>query len=147
MKSKAIIVDLDGTLCDVDHRVHFVQKHPKDWAGFNSKMSDDLLHNWCQELIDAMRARNYKILFVTGRGDSYQEVTKTWLKKHGIIFDLLLMRSAGDLREDADIKEDLYKERIQNFYDVLFVLDDRASVVERWRNLGLVCLQCAPGNF
>jgi hypothetical protein len=27
------------------------------------------------------------------------------------------------------------------------VLDDRDAVVKGWRNLGLTCLQCAPGDF
>ena len=31
--------------------------------------------------------------------------------------------------------------------DVLFVVDDRQKVVDMWRDLGLVVLQPAPGNF
>jgi hypothetical protein len=30
---------------------------------------------------------------------------------------------------------------------VLFVVEDRNRVVEMWREEGLVCLQCAPGEF
>ena len=30
---------------------------------------------------------------------------------------------------------------------VLFVVEDRSRVVEMWRAEGLVCLQCAPGEF
>jgi hypothetical protein len=30
---------------------------------------------------------------------------------------------------------------------VLFVVEDRNRVVEMWRKEGLVCLQCAPGEF
>ncbi len=31
MKEKAIIVDLDGTLCNIDHRLKYVQKEDKEW--------------------------------------------------------------------------------------------------------------------
>jgi hypothetical protein len=30
---------------------------------------------------------------------------------------------------------------------ILFVVEDRNRVVEMWRSEGLVCLQCAPGEF
>jgi hypothetical protein len=30
---------------------------------------------------------------------------------------------------------------------VLFIVEDRAAVVEMWRAAGYVCLQCAPGEF
>jgi DNA transposition AAA+ family ATPase len=32
-------------------------------------------------------------------------------------------------------------------YNVRFAIDDRDRVVDAWRDLGLVCLQCAPGDF
>jgi hypothetical protein len=30
---------------------------------------------------------------------------------------------------------------------ILFVVEDRSRVVKMWRSEGLVCLQCAPGEF
>ena len=30
---------------------------------------------------------------------------------------------------------------------ILFMVEDRSRVVEMWRSEGLVCLQCAPGEF
>jgi len=30
---------------------------------------------------------------------------------------------------------------------IIFVVEDRSRVVEMWRSEGLVCLQCAPGEF
>jgi hypothetical protein len=30
---------------------------------------------------------------------------------------------------------------------VLLVVEDRTRVVQMWREEGLVCLQCAPGEF
>ncbi len=146
-KAKAIIVDLDGTLCNVDHRVHFVQRHPKDWGSFNKNMIHDDINNWCYELIEAMRIKNYKIVIVTGRDEDYRSQTIEWLRKYKVHFDQLLMRPSKDYREDSDIKEELFNQFVKDQYEVTFVLDDRKSVVERWRKLDLVCLQCAPGEF
>lgn len=33
--SKAIIVDLDGTLANCEHRRHFLETKPKDWKSFH----------------------------------------------------------------------------------------------------------------
>ena len=144
---KAIIVDLDGTLCDVEHRVHHVQGGRNDWLQFNQLLVHDPLNHWCFELINAMSAQDYKIIFITGRGEAYRELTEAWLAKHQIKFAHLFMRGILDFREDADVKEDIYVQQVQNDYEILFVVDDRKSVVDRWRFLKLICLQCAPGNF
>lgn len=146
-KKKAIVVDLDGTLCDVEHRIHHVKGPKKNWKAFNESIIHDTIYEWCSELISAMRDRGYEIIFVTGRSDDYREHTTNWLSKHQVNFDHLYMRAVRDFREDSDVKEDLYREFIEPHYNILFVVDDRMSVVERWRKMGLVCLQCAPGNF
>ena len=146
-KSKAIIVDLDGTLCDVEHRVHHVRSRSKDWDAFNNGMDKDQPYYWCLELIAAMRARDYKILFVTGRDEDFREMTEAWLLRHNVEYNDLHMRKAKDFREDSIVKEEIYLQKIEPHTQVLFVVDDRKSVVERWRKLGLTCLQCAPGDF
>ena len=144
---KAIIVDLDGTLCDVEHRVHHVQSKPQRWKEFNDGMKFDKINRWCELLIKAMQGQSFKILFVTGRGEDYRRDTEEWLSKHHVVYDGLFMRPVNDFREDSDIKEELYCNHIKDKFDVVFVVDDRASVVKRWRELGLVCLQCDWGDF
>ena len=146
-KHKAIIVDLDGTLCDVEHRVHHVKSKPKNWDAFNQALSQDRPHFWCIELMAAMKSYGYKIYFVTGRGENYRKMTIDWLDSHKILFDELHMRKDQDFREDAEVKEEIFIDVIDKNSRILFVVDDRKSVVERWRKLGLTCLQCAVGDF
>ncbi len=147
LRKPAIIVDLDGTLCDVEHRVHHVRGATRNWKMFNELMVHDTLNHWCFEIIEAMSQRSYQILFVTGRAEEYRFHTQEWLNKENVKYDQLYMRGVLDQREDADVKEDIYLNLIEPFCQVLFVIDDRKSVVDRWRKLELVCLQCAPGNF
>jgi hypothetical protein len=55
------------------------------------------------------------------------------------------MRKSGDNRPDYIIKEEMWKEANKN---ILFVLDDRRSVVNMWRRqLGIVCFAVADGDF
>jgi hypothetical protein len=57
------------------------------------------------------------------------------------------MRKYGDYRKDYVVKREIYEQLIAPDYDILCVLDDRNSVVDMWREIGLTCLQVAPGDF
>ena len=85
LKPMAIICDLDGTLCKIDHRLHFVQRPnadgiKKDWMGFFKAMKDDEVNVWCNELLKRF-GNNYKIVLCSGRPDSFRRETKSWLSR------------------------------------------------------------------
>jgi len=94
-------------------------------------------------------------VFVSGRSEDHRAPTLEWLHSLPSIGNPrrwlsefpLYMRSSEDYRDDRIIKEEIYKNRIESVYNVLFVLDDRDRVVTMWRELGLTCLQVASGDF
>jgi hypothetical protein len=57
------------------------------------------------------------------------------------------MREDGDCRSDVEVKEEIYEKYLKGVVDIAFCIDDRQSVVDMWRSKGLVCLQCAKGDF
>jgi hypothetical protein len=57
------------------------------------------------------------------------------------------MRAAGDSRRDSIVKREIFDDRIRQVWHVKGVLDDRDQVVRMWRDLGLTCVQVAPGDF
>lgn len=144
---KAIICDLDGTLADITHRQGFVQQKPKNWKAFHGAMSEDKLNIWCAELLKGMKKEGYHIILLTGRDEPYRQMTIDWLKCHDIVFDVLLMRAAQDFRPDNIVKREIYENVIKPEHEVVFVVDDRKKVVEMWREIGVVCLQCAWGDY
>jgi len=146
-RKSAIIVDLDGTLTNCDHRVHFLREHPKDWVSFFEGLIHDEINPWCDQIISAMKKAGHQIILMTGRSRDYEELTIKWLKDHQVHFDLLLMRAERDFRSDSVIKRELYDQYVVGEYEALFVIEDRQSVVAMWRELGLTCLQCAVGDF
>ena len=145
----AILVDLDGTLANIDHRKHFIENSPKNWDGFNANAKYDKVNKWCYELCYAMNSGSmeYSTIIVTGRSEEMIDETKYWLSKNRLFPYLLFMRKKGDKREDFIVKKEIYDEHILGKYNVLFVLEDRKRVVDMWRRLGLVCLQCAEGDY
>jgi hypothetical protein len=142
--AKTIIVDLDGTLADIGHRLKYVEPGKrKDWKSFFAEMHLDQLNEWCRELMLAMKNAGFRIDIVSGRPDDYKDVIIAWLKQYNVPFDGIHLRKGGDFRQDDIVKREiLYADFKKD--DVLFVVDDRPSVVKMWREEGLVCLQCDP---
>ena len=151
-KISAIIVDIDETLANTGHRVHFVKQKPRDWDSYYAGM--DEVNLWCREIVMAMFCRRKKILFVTGRPEKYRLTTIDWIKSSafngispGPATWELLMRPDDDFRPDNVLKKEIWEREIKDKYDVLFVIEDRLRVVQMWRSIGLTCLQCVDGNY
>jgi hypothetical protein len=164
-KLPIVLVDMDGTLADVGHRLHHLQ-HCKI-CGFNGKFLHDQGHNYqpkknwpaffaaCDQdapievVAKWVRALppDYEVWIVSGRPrDLCHDKTVAWLEKHGIPYERLLMRAGGDMRPDDVVKQELLDEWVPK-ERVKFVIDDRASVCEMWRRNGLTVYQVAEGNF
>ena len=134
---RAVIVDVDGTLAHSDSR---------DVMDF-SLVGLDRVDQTIAETVRIFSAAGMQILVTSGRKDTCRRQTEVWLAAANIPSDALFMRDRYDDRPDVAVKRDLYDRHIRGRFDVHCVLDDRASVVQGWRDLGLTCLQVAPGDF
>jgi hypothetical protein len=139
-----IICDLDGTLANIDHRLHFLED--KDWPGFFAAVKDDTPNTWCAELLRGMLGIGHKIIFVSGRNETARADTGEWLGKLGFGASDLYMRPKDSRIEDYVFKARVYREHLLH-EDILFVLEDRKQVVDMWRKEGLVVLHCEDGEF
>ncbi len=150
-----IAFDIDGTLADLTHRLHFIKREDgtKDWDSFFKACKDD---EPIVEMIDLCHDLIYghnDIIFVSGRSDSVREATVEWLNDYlhmssANINNHLYMRSEGDHRPDYQIKRELLV-RIMADYgqkpDIVF--DDRQQVVDMFRAEGIRVCQVAKGLF
>lgn len=132
----AIIVDMDGTLAIMHNRSPFDV----------SKCDEDLPNQPVLETVYKWQD-SVKIIIVSARTDDGKELTEKWLNQYQVKYTNLYMRQTGDLRKDAIIKEEIYREYIEGKYNIKFILDDRNQVVEMWRSLGLIVFQVAEGDF
>jgi hypothetical protein len=73
--------------------------------------------------------------------------TEAWLKNHDIFPEAVYMRKKGDFRPDYELKQDILNQLLADGHEILLVVDDRKQVVEMWRRNGIMCLQCAEGDF
>lgn len=135
-KLQAVIVDIDGTLALKGAR------EPFDYA----RVGEDAPNPPVVWLVDCL-AGEVSIILVSGREDTCRAATMAWLARASIEYRALYMRPAGDYRQDAVLKEEIYRRDIEPEFAVRLVLDDRDQTVAMWRRLGLTCLQVAEGNF
>lgn len=143
-----VIFDIDGTLADVSHRRHHLGNNGRspDWKAFFDGMVDDPVIEPVACLLEQLRS-DFDIILCSGRPDNYREQTEKWLSDNAIVYDKMFMRPAGDHRSDVIIKRQMLEAIRGDGYNIRFVVDDRQSVVDMWREEGLVCLQAAPGDF
>lgn len=143
-----ILFDIDGTLALIDHRRAFLERDHPDWKSFNAAMGDDTPNPPIVALYRTLWASNdYELILVSGRGEESRALTEQWLAWNEIPFEALLMRPLNDSRPDTDIKHEILCRLRAQGNRILFVVDDRQSVVDMWRANGVVCLQCAQGDF
>lgn len=140
MELKAIIVDLDGTLCDVEHRLHLIDGPEKHWDAFHAGCINDKVNEWCFELVRRFE-KDHIVIFITGRPMEHMEATKQWLAEHDIMDYELHMKPTGDYRKDFEFKKEVYNTTLKGNYEVLFAVDDRNETCDMWRSVGVVALQ------
>ena len=145
-KIKSIVVDIDGTLSNDIWRRHLITNGQATWDDIHTMSKYDMPNQWCLEIIDAMQSKGYKLLFITARNEKYREDTLAWLNANVIGGFELFMRPITDLSDDWIVKKNIYHTNIESLYDVEFCLEDKGSVAQMWRDLGLTCLHCDERN-
>lgn len=142
-----IIFDIDGTLADIDHRLHWIRSGPKNWKAFYTAMADDTPIESICSLARSSYEIGHVVILCTGRNEDHRAGTEHWLSRHKIRYDALYMRGERDHRPDFEVKEDALKKIIDRFGKPDLVFEDRQQVVDMWRRNGIRCLQVAEGQY
>jgi hypothetical protein len=145
MAEEIVIFDIDGTLADVSERIHHVRKKPKNWNAFFQGMAQDKAIHSMVRLCNLLHASGIYIILCSGRSEEHRQQTIEWLAQKGVNYHDLILRQDNDRRQDSVVKREMLANIDKT--KILFVVEDRSRVVEMWRSEGLVCLQCAPGEF
>lgn len=144
---KTVIFDIDGTLSNASHRMHYIQNKPKNWKKFFGLVFLDGAHQEIINIAKSLREFGYVIIIMTGRSAVCRTDTEQWLKYHDIDYSTLYMRKEGDYRSDDIVKSELLDNAIRDGYNVTMAFEDRDRVVKMFRNRGIKCLQVADGAF
>lgn len=151
---KAYIFDIDGTLADLSHRLHFIESEPKNWDSFFDACDRD---KPIDSVIQVLRSvawpsreaaeENPRIIYLTGRPERVRAKTKKWLEDNTCPSGLLCMRVDGDHRPDTVTKKELIQDLLKMNCEVVGIFEDRPSVCRVWRNMGLTVFQLKHEEF
>lgn len=144
---RTVISDLDGTLADIDHRLHWIHRDEPDWTAFFLACGDDAPIANTITVVRTLHAAGYEVVIASGRGEVARDATIEWLARHDVPWDRLLLRRSDDARHDDEVKTEMVRENDLAPERTLVVLEDRASVVQTWRRLGFHVFQVADGDF
>lgn len=146
MNEDCVIFDIDGTICNTEHRTHWVRSKPRNWPAFAAAIPDDPPYwdmIWLLKLIN----RTTPVFLCSGREETSRQDTVTWMEKHEVPYHMLFMRKTKDYRDDCIVKREMLDTIRHMGYEPKMVFDDRNKVVNMWRENGLRCLQVQPGDF
>jgi hypothetical protein len=128
------VVDVDGVVADVRHRLHFIEVAPKDWEGFFSASSQDTALPEGIALVLALR-HEHDIVWITGRPERTREETERWLAKHGLPVDHLHMRRDDDRRPARQAKREIVRD-LATRHRIALIVDDDPAVVRELSDAG-----------
>lgn len=138
-----VVFDLDGTLANIEHRVHFVRNGRRDYDDFFAACINDAPNEPVVKSFFAHLEAGHRVEIWSARSDKVRAETEAWLGSVGIPSRYLVnMRQDGDQMRDVELKRAwLHALHPDERPDLVY--DDRQSVVDMWRAEGLACFQVA----
>lgn len=142
-----IVLDIDRCILDPSARIHHylqgdIQTYESLWY-LDQPISQGLV-----VYKSFLESRIWRCVFVTSRRErARHSTTRQLLELFGPANYILLMRPNDcdkEMKDDASIKPWLMEQAGYKIEDIFMAFDDRQAVVDRWRELGVVCYQTAP---
>jgi len=156
---KVAVVDIDGTLADLDHRLVFLQSTPKDYKGFFDWVNLDGPFRTVWQAVRTLKDTGHTVIILSGRPASTGYASNEWLSARvyqtegldPLNHDHLFMRQTGDHRPDDQVKRQLMNTMFEKAglrkEAIKVVIDDRDSVCAVWREMGLPLIQVDHGTI
>lgn len=147
------IFDIDGTLSNAEHRLHFLNQTPPDWEAFYNAAGGDLPNFEVITVARSLINAGQRVLLVSGRTESIRGITEQWLSKYRVPYEILYMRKDGDHRQDNALKSEILDNILTRYpqtamyNEVAGVFEDRQQVVNMYRARGLRVFQVAEGKY
>mgnify|MGYP002529018731 CR=1 FL=1 len=133
--SESVIFGLDGVLANNKHRLHHIEKDPPDWRAFYGQdaVEEDggfsPMIQLCQQL-----SESNTIIILTERPIAVSEVTRRWLKWHGLSREVVFTRQDRSYDLVADYKIEEMKRIKREGWKPWLVIDCDPEVVRKARS-------------
>jgi hypothetical protein len=121
------VIDIDGVVADVRHRVRYLDSRPSNWDAFFAAAANDPPLSAGVDRANQL-AIDHDIVWLTGRPEWLRDVTVAWFALHGLPGGRLIMRRGHDRRPARLVKRGELR-RLGAGHPVAVVIDDDPDVV------------------
>lgn len=142
----AVVFDVDGVLADAAGRQHFLDGARKDWDSFFEAAIEDPLIGEVAELLDVLDER-MRVLLLTARPITIQTGTLGWLGRHGLRWDLLVMREEHDHGESREFKRRSVSQLRRYGFELKLAFEDDRRNVNMFHEMGVPCVYIHSGYY
>jgi hypothetical protein len=133
------VIDIDGVVADVRHRLHHIEGQRRDWVGFHRAADADPVLAEGRELAGLLAA-DHELVWLSGRPEWLRQVTERWLADHDLPPGRIVLRPNADRRPAAVFKVGAIR-RLSAASTIAAVVDDDIEVVEAVRAAGFPAVQ------
>ncbi|CAB4941799.1 MAG: hypothetical protein F2842_04655 [Actinobacteria bacterium] len=129
------VIDIDGVLADVRHRLVHVERSPKNWDAFFAAAPLDPPLARGIEVVHEQLAAGRRVAYVSGRPERCRADTVAWLEAQGLASTPLHLRGDADRRPARLTKLELVR-MLERSAPIDVVVDDDIAVVTAMRAAG-----------
>ncbi|MBA3522958.1 MAG: hypothetical protein H0T85_00055 [Geodermatophilaceae bacterium] len=133
-----LVVDIDGVVADVRHRLHHIGSHPRRWEDFFAAAAEDPVLPEGLAIVTDIPPGS-ALCWLTGRPERNRALTEDWLRRHGMPDSPLLMRADRDHRPARQAKRE-HLLRLRRTHRVALMVDDDPLVLEMLAELGIASM-------
>jgi len=144
--SPAVVFDLDGVLSDAAKRQHHIEYPFPDWEAFFHACGDDDLIDEVARLLQVLDGA-HRVVLLTARPVWVQPQTLGWLDRHGLRWDLLIMREFGDYMAARTFKQRSVAELREFGFDLQLAFEDDPRNVAMFHTEGVPCVYIHSGYY
>jgi hypothetical protein len=123
------VIDLDGVVADVRHRLEHLRDGRRDWTAFFAGIPADPVLAEGRAVVERL-APDHDIVYLTGRPERTRADTERWLDRHRLPRGELIMRRERDRRPARVTKPELLDRLVAAGRVVAVVVDDDEQVCE-----------------
>lgn len=131
------VIDIDGVVADVAHRLHHIEAGARRWNAFFAAAGADTVLEPGRNLVLEL-AEKHRIIWLTGRPQRLRNTTVNWLRQYQLPHDELVMRPDRDYRPAVQFKLD--ELRGLSSHPIAVFVDDDELVVHAARAAGFPAL-------
>ena len=143
---RTVVFDIDGVLANADDRQHLITGSRRDWKNFFGACGDDAPIEETHRLLELLSPETVVVL-LTGRPVEVQQLTVDWFDRHGLRWDLLIMRNKGDYDAALIFKQQTVRKLKQLGFELRLAFEDDADNHQMFQDEGVPCIYMHSGYY